>query len=492
MTRLLPGLAPALAPALAMALTFAPAAAQTPAPSPMTCAAQARALRTAVETDYIGFHMALRNAPARGQALREAGDQLLREAEASDVPTCLTVLQRYIAAFDDPHLFLADSPSDPGDRFQSPPITDPRAAALVAALAAAPTDPLYGLWFDGTREIAVLPGPDGDILAVALTPEGQPEPLLAGRFTPTADGYAALLRDRDGQAVRYPARLQKNLLLHMPPLTWVRRAPLTALEAQLISPGAPRGPAFMVRPDGVAVLSLPSFSPEHAPALEALLAAQRNVIEASPLLIIDIRGNEGGSAAVGDLLAPFYSVTGRMEPPPSRRHAVVFASPGLISYQERLAAALQPGAYRDFVQRLLERMKAAPGTLIPYGVDDRDWALMEPEPQELALTAGPARIAVLTDQHVVSAGEAFLLSVGRSPRVTTFGRNSAGSIDYESVWLTTVRGPGFRLILGLPSVAASDTLPVGGLNLEGVPVDVPMDPTASDILDRIVSHYRPG
>lgn len=481
MNSLLPGLVPTLALTLVLA---APATAQTPA----TCADQARALRAAVETDYVGYHMARLNAPARGQAMSEAGDQLLREAEASDVPSCLTVLQRYIAAFDDPHLFLSDSPSAPGDRFQSPPLTDPRAAAL----AAAPRDPLYGLWFDGTREIAVLPGPDGDILAVALTPEGTPEPLLAGRFTPTADGYAALLRDSDGKAVRYPARLQKNLLLHMPPLTWARRAPLTALEAQLVSPDAPRAPAFTVRPGGVTILSLPSFSPEHYAALEALLAARRSEIEASPLLIIDIRGNEGGSVAVGDLLAPFYSVPGQMEPPPGRRNALVLASPGLISYQERLVAALQPGAYQDFVQRLLERMKAAPGTLVPYGVDNRDWALMEPEAQDIASAAGPSRIAVLTDQHVVSAGEAFLLTVGRSPKVTIFGRNSAGSIDYESVWLTAVRGPGFRLILGLPSVAASSTLPVGGLNMEGVPVDVPMDPDAPDIFDRIVGHYRPG
>jgi hypothetical protein len=432
--------------------------------------------------------MARLNAPALGQAMSEAGDRLMREAETSDVPTCLTVLQRYIAAFDDPHLFLSDSPSAPGDRFRSPPLTDPRASAL----AAAPRDPLYGLWFDGTREIAILPGPDDDILAVALTAEGAPEPLLAGRFTPTADGYAAVLRDGEGKAVRSPARLQKNLLLHMPPLTWARRAPLTALEAQLVNPDAPRGPAFMVRPDGVAVLSLPSFSPEHYAALEALLTAHRREIEASPLLIIDIRGNEGGSVAVGDLLTPFYSVPGRMESPPGRRHAVVLASPGLISYQERLIAALQPGAYQDFVQRLLERMKAAPGTLVPYGVDNRDWALMEPEAQDIAPAAGPSRIAILTDQHVVSAGEAFLLTVGRSPKVTIFGRNSAGSIDYESVWLTAVRGPGFRLILGLPSVAASDTLPLGGLNMEGVPVDVPLAPDAPDVFDRIVNHYRPG
>ena len=172
-----------------------------------------------------------------------------------------------------------------------------------------------------------------------------------------------------------------------------------------------------------------------------------------------------------------------MEPPPSRRRAVVVASPSLIAHYERFIDYLKTGGYHDFLQRLVERMKASPGQLVPYGVDDRDWALMEAAPEDVTLAAGPDRIAILTDQHVVSAGEAFLLSAGRSPKVTIFGRNSAGSIDYESVYMTIVRGDGFRLRLGLPSVAGSDTLPAGGLNDAGVPVDVELDPDAPDAFE---------
>lgn len=450
------------------------------------CALQAATLRDAVERDYIGYRLALRNDPARGRAMTEAGDRLTAEAATADSRDCRTVLRRYIAAFDDPHLFLSDTPSESGPLFDVAVPADVRARAL----AAAGQDAIFGLWSDGARDIAVVPGEGNESLAFALPLDGA-EPQATARFVRGPDGYDAVVRDAEGRAVRYPARIQKGTLLHMPPLTWVRRAPVTRLQAELAGDGAPRGPGFAVLADGAAVLSLPSFSPEHQPALEALLAAHGPAIAASRLLIVDIRGNEGGSAGVGDLLAPYYLVEGLMEPPPSRRHAVVLASPSLIAHYERLAGYLQPGGYKDFVERLTLRMKAAPDQLIPYGVDERDWALMEAEPQAVALAAGPPHVAILTDEHVVSAGEAFLLTAGRSPKVTIFGRNSAGSIDYESVYMTSIRGDGFRLLLGLPSVAASDALPVGGLNAGGVPVDVEMDTEAPEVLERIAARYLP-
>jgi len=471
-----------LVPTLFGVLASSPPAAAQEAPA--TCAVQAQALRAAVESDYIGYRLALRNDPPRAAAMTAAGQRLEGEAAASDLPGCLAVLRRYIAAFNDPHLFLADTPVEAGDLFDAVAPSDLRQRAL--ALAA--RDTLFGLWSDGKRNLAVIPGGDSDILAFVLTAEGA-ERQLAARFVRTDDGYDATVRDDEGKAVRYPARLQKGVLLHMPPLTWVRRAPVTPLERTLTDATAPRAPGFVVLPDGTAVLSLPSFSPEHQPAFEALLATHGAAIAVAPLLIVDIRGNEGGNAGVGDLLAPFYLAEGRMEAPPSRRRAVVVASPSLIAHYERFIAYLKTGGYHDFLKRLVERMKASPGQLVPYGVDDRDWALMEAAPEDIVLAAGPERIAILTDQHVVSAGEAFLLSAGRSPKVTIFGRNSAGSIDYESVYMTSVKGDGFRLRLGLPSVAGSDTLPVGGLNDAGVPVDVELDPETPEVFARIVAHY---
>lgn len=449
-----------------------------------SCTVQAQALRAAIEGDYIGYRLALRNAPVIARAMTEAGDRLVVEAATADFQACRTVLQRYVIAFDDPHLFLADTPSDAGDLFDLPAPPDARERALAAVA----DEPIFGLWWDGARELAVAPDERGDILAFALIADGV-EPGVAARFVRTEGGYDAVVRNAEGKAVRYPARLQKGMLLHMAPLTWVRRAPVTPLQARLAGEGAPRAPGFAALTDDVAVLSIPSFSPEHQPALEALLTAHGATIAAAPLLIIDIRGNEGGSAGVSDLLAPYYLAEGRMEAPPHRRDAVVVASPSLIAYHQRLLGYLEPGAYRDFVDRLIARMRASPGQLIPYGVDDRDWALMEAQPQNISLAGGPPHIAILTDDHVVSAGEAFLLTAGRSPKVTIFGRNSAGSIDYESVYMTTLEGEGFRLRLGMPSVAASAALPVGGLNAGGVPVDIEIDPQSPDVFARVVAHY---
>lgn len=464
---------------------FGPAA-SVAADSPSACGQQAEILRRTVETDYIGYRLAQRNAPEIAERMTEAGRRLLVEASLSDARACQAVLWRYLDVFDDPHLFLLDTPFDAPELFAvSAPSQDVRSAAIAAAV----DDPIFGVWFDGRREIAIAPGPLGGILGYDLqAADGEP-PRLAARFERTSAGYVATVRAADGKAVRYRARIQKNLMLHMAPLTWSRRAPLDERQASFVSSTTPRAPTFAKGSDAISIISAPSFSPEQDAALDALVRQFRAEIEQSALLIIDIRGNEGGSASVGDRLAPFYIGDSAVEPAASRRGAVILSSESLGRYVARMIERLPDGDYRSFLVRLSARLDAHPGELVPYGVDERDWALLDPQESDALPAPGPARVAILTDEDVVSAGEAFLLSAGRSSKVTIFGANSAGSIDYESVYMTTLSTDVGSLRLGMPSVASSDALPLGGFNAEGVPVDVRLDPASPDVLEQIAAYY---
>jgi hypothetical protein len=445
---------------------------------PASCADRAAALRHAVEADYIGFRLATENEPLRGAMFVQFGQELVERAQTRSPSQCYYLMRDYLERFDDPHLFLADNPHVAGAQFERTAPVDVRARALASSRPGS----LTGIWWDGAREIAVVAEGEQQFAAYESS---FPHSVVAV-FTSAPDGFEATLRYGPNGATRHRARLQKDALLHMPPHTWARRRSLDGDNVPVQA--APRAPEFTRIDDATVLLSVPSFSPEHHDALQALLARHDSEVQAASLLIVDIRGNEGGSSYVSDLLAPYYS-DGRSSPAPSdRRNAVVLASDRQTEHYRRLVETLPDGEYREFLQRLIDRMSAHPGKLVRYGVDERDWRLMEPPPQH-GKADGPANFAILADRHVVSAGEAFLLSAKDSAKVTIFGRSTAGSIDYESVYMTEVAGPGYRIALGMPSVAASDRLPAGGFNTSGVPVDVVLDPDDPQAIARIVEHY---
>lgn len=88
---------------------------------------------------------------------------------------------------------------------------------------------------------------------------------------------------------------------------------------------------------------------------------------------------------------------------------------------------------------------------------------------------GPRRVGVLVDGGTVSAAEAFLVQTMRSTRVTTFGRPTAGALDYENVSIVAILPNEHRWLLGYPTVTAQPDLPADGVRGKGIRPDVLMD-----------------
>ena len=197
------------------------------------------------------------------------------------------------------------------------------------------------------------------------------------------------------------------------------------------------------------------------------------------------------SQAVWEALEPFYS-TGVWEPS-DRVSAgsgdVVLAAPRVIALWEVFRDNAGTGAWHDMLVDLVERLKAAPqGALVPFRVGGGS-AGPEDGGSEEARSGGPRAVAILADSMVVSAGEAFMLRARGSPKVTLFGENSMGSIDYWTVGMFPIGEGESRYNVGLPLGAASAALPVGGYNTEGVPVDVRLSGPYESWLPQVLAHY---
>ncbi len=477
---------------LAAALWVMPSSAQT-------CASVFDEVRAGIETDYVGFAVAI--APSVDGTQAYHAFAAARAAEASNAVNtdCTPILNRFISYFGDPHVFLSEQPELSATETAVVRASAPRQdvdAAVELAWARRRRDYLSiaGAWAAPEFDVVVRPvaGKRGEFVAMVVETRDEAWTVgdVAARFRQSGASFeATLYRAPHHIPVRIEAVIQRNVLLHMAPLTWGRIAPLSTRDRQAFAPRTPRAPTFAVLSETASLLSIPSFSPEHSEELATLLTAHAGEMRARRLLVLDLRGNEGGSAGLGVMLAPYYYSANLRADTGPRPYPSALSSARMRRYFGRLRDNVEPGAFRDSLDAFVPRLEAAPGQLVPFYATPEEAAAAYASGVPEVVYESPAHVAIIVDRHVVSAGEAVLLEARRSPRVTVFGKNTGGSIDYQNVAMFAIGEGQLSYYFGMPTMAASDELPAKGFNAAGVPVDVRLR-LGRDWVASVERHYR--
>lgn len=444
-----------------------------------------------VETNYLGFHMEPPADPA-AYAARKAAFRARAEVATGD--DCVWLLQEWVAGFQDGHLFIVDGHRPTAE--QTTALATERAATRRDPVAVETwlranrerLDPLEGIWYDRGYRVAIIRDSaeiGRDFVAVMLTADSATwEPgMIRAEFARTSDGgYRVRHYLRDHGLRRGPAYIYRNQILRMAPQAWGRLWPQPAHEVGTLDADNPRAPTLLRRADGTLLLSIPSFDPGYRGALAQLLTEHAEALAAADLLVVDIRGNEGGSSGTAAPLLPFVftdSVRPSLRPQ---------GSPMAVSTEVTrrfFARLLEQTGRAQAWQEAMRRLEASPGQVV---------ALMDPSPdlppRPAVVHAGPARVAILMDRGSVSAAEAFVLLARRYTRVTTFGQATGGSIDYQTVQLVRLACAGRGLLLGIPMIGASHLLPQGGLRETGIPPEVAIEAGDPDPVAWIAAYFR--
>ena len=470
--------------AATLTLQFAAPVRPVPTDSTPTCAQDLDALDQKVRADYGGFRLEIRGrrrtdfdrmlAALRPRAARATGD------------ACFAVLQAYADFFADPHLFIYQSTRlDTAETARRAANAEHVALTADEAVAyfrrnAGRLDPIEGVWYAGGLRLAIVrdsasaPGRFTAVVLAGDTSIWAPGSVRAG-FVRTPDGrYQGEVFERNYARRLVRAAIYKRLLLRLDPGIWGREMPTDAADSGLLDPVDPHRATLVVR-DGVPVLSIPSHDPAYLPWLDSLLAARRDLLVHSDRLIVDLRGNEGGSSLTTAALMP-YIVSDSQRPPylpdrgrfADRGKGVMLSSPDQIAYAIRMVGGdtTDPSA-----RRFLDRMRASHGgfALFADTLDPPQAA------RPVAPVYGPRRVGLLVDRGTVSAAEAFLVQAMRSTRVTTFGEPTAGALDYQNVSIVAFMPNEHRWLLGYPTITAHPDLPAGGVRGRGVRPDVAVD-----------------
>jgi hypothetical protein len=403
---------------------------------------------------------------------------LRARAAAARGDDCYFVLRDFVAWFEDPHLFVFQSTrldtAETARRARVVEVREIDEARVRQHLLRdrARLDPIEGVWYDGPLRVAVLrDGAAGsrEFVAVVLTSDTstwRPGSVRA-RFTRRDDGsYDARVWSRN-HALRYlDARIHRRVVLRLSPGMWGRELPIIAGESEGLDRADVHRPTLRVR-GRTAIVSVPSHDPAYRPVLDSLVAAHAAALRDAERLIVDLRGNEGGASFTTNALLP-YIVSERDRPGvrDGDERTVMLSNDDQIAYARR---GFGPDTSR-FVRSLIARLEASPGAFVPFVDPTERQARTRIEP-----IVGPRRVAVIVDRGTVSAAEVLVLHALRSERATVFGEPTAGALDYPSVNVVPFAPDQRRWFLGYPTLAASTSLPEGGMRGRGIVPDVVLD-----------------
>lgn len=417
---------------------------------------------------------------------------------ATSTEACIAALREFTDWFHDPHLFVTEVPRFSEHRLRAfrdaaerRALTRDEAVAYIESRGAA-LDPVEGFWYDETAEIAVVRDPRArPARFVGVVVESSSEAWAPGDVRAwirrVADGeYQIMLfvEDRSPRHVR-GALYKDGLILRLAPHAWGRRAPVEPSHRGLLHPADPRAPTLSLRDSAAVVISIPSHDPKYRAALDSLLQLHADDLGRAATLVIDIRGNEGGSSRTTASLDGYLGSPTRDAPSRSVGPPVVLASPANRRAFERWTQWFDP--VPAWLTNLLRDLEERAGELVSYVPSEGDAGTAEDGPD--VVQEYPRRVGILIDEGVVSAGEAFVLKARRFDRVTVFGRPTKGSIDYQNVQLLPLASTERGFFLGYPTQAATKNLPEEGYNRTGVEPDVWLGPGVDDPVSFVLEHF---
>jgi Peptidase family S41 len=461
--------------ALAAALLQSPAASRAIEPS---CVETFNWIVTQVERNYAGFTYKV--TPATRQAYNAHTDSVrIVAAGAQGLSPCHNALVAWIAFFRDGHLAVNRRPTAadsavavaPDDtlaivrRFASAPSRMlSEVAATASIMSPRPHDPIEGIWeaVDANYRLAVVPdsAKQGGFVAIVLRADGvwwRPGQIKAW-ITPVGERvYDVRYLRRDHQETRGQGiRLKANVAAMPLNAVWLRVTPQRRGDLRMTEYLA--GQNTSIRLDVIsretAVLHLPSFDLRGAATIDSMVARNRALLERTPNLILDLRGNGGGSDfAYASLIPLLYT-----RPIVSAGTSFWASESHIAKYEDFLASGELNADQRVFVRAIVDSLKAHPGAFYTL---PSDTVRMD------SVRTFPRRVGVLVDRGCASSCEEFVLGARQSSKVTLFGSRTAGVLDFSNV--NDFLSPGGVFELHCPS-SRSSRLPASPVDPDGIAV----------------------
>jgi hypothetical protein len=168
-------------------------------------------------------------------------------------------------------------------------------------------------------------------------------------------------------------------------------------------------------------IQIQSFDPWNAAAIDSVFKTSQNMLESTPNLILDLRGNGGGADFAYSPIIPYLYTN----PVYNTGVDVIASDDNIKGWLELLKDAELPTSTKDAVKNMVQKMEKHRGQLV--SIIDDDTAILE------KIIPNPRHIVILIDDKCASSTEQFLLAAAQSRKVTLMGQRTRGVLDYANM-----------------------------------------------------------
>jgi len=168
-------------------------------------------------------------------------------------------------------------------------------------------------------------------------------------------------------------------------------------------------------------LKIGSFDPGYKPQIDSMLGSNEALLASTPNVILDLRGNGGGSDNSWSRLIPYLYTK-----------PIKWVGADLLATETTISAYKKLLQNKDFseqtiadIKKKIARMEGAKGQWIRGNEDEVD-SSYTPKPF-------PKKIVILINRWCGSSTEEFLLAAKQSSKVILAGENTIGNLDYSNV-----------------------------------------------------------
>jgi hypothetical protein len=399
--------------------------------------------------------------------------------EATSDEAFLLAAQGLLEFFADGHLTIRLSSSGDSPPSAAPTLdwTETSVKARLDA-AAAKLEPLEGIWetIGGRYRLGMLKNKSGAFAAAVLATQADSWSIgmVKAEFQPVQSGsLTGVWRMGDHSPTSVVGEFVSDGLFVIDAAggTYLRRVypPAPALDIHTVARRISWPEVFFVKvTDRTAWLRLPSFNDSILPRLTSIMEEHKAELDTVENLIIDLRGNSGGSDYVYALLTPLIC----SRPVYGVGVQIKCSEDNIAGWEALLTNPEIPAEQIEDIRQKIQNMRANLGG---YFIPEPSVAIdVCPEVKPF-----PKRVALLI-QGAGSSGEQFILEAMQSRKVTMFGKGpTAGVLDFANVRSFPL--PSGRFEVGNPT-SRSLRLPNFPVDPNGIAPDVQI---REDVKDEI-------
>lgn len=428
-----------------------------------------------VERNYAGFPNKVREADRKPYEEHKAAVRA-RAGEAAGEAECHGLLREYIGFFRDPHLSVSYRATPAGyDQGRTPSagrplrqVSEPEVRGYLDR-AGDELSPVEGIWeiVGADYRIAVIPDgtAEGRYEAVILKTDAAswaPGQIKATLGQTAAGEYRVDYYMGDHSLREETARYREGLLVFSSVSSWARVYPDNVSgydpERYRAFEGSRELEVRALDADTL-LLRLPDFGPTVQSRIDAVIEENWGPLTTARNLIIDVRGNPGGSNTSFASVRPLL-YTGPVVLPGMSHYATDDNIRTIEAFLENVELAEDLEAQ---IQEVLANMREHRGAFVP--ASDNVFELPDRLPR-------PERVAVLADRWCASSCESFVWTALQSEKTTVFGENTGGFLDYGDVLPVATSCPAFQL--NSPTSRSNGVLQGNALDNVGIEPNVPV------------------